>query len=193
MVQSAQKPLPASVCQQWMCSTAPQNPSSVQLSHVPVWDQVCLFLTPQHLSLIFCSRSGNCSAFSWDSFCQPRKETLPQSLSGCSFYFCLLLLHSLLACWGSKSNISNLKKPLCLICISENEDVWKVCKSMKRQKTIPCLLFSLCTASPVRKPVTHAAAAVGARTGIFPSPWNWGDSNIVRFQRATIGEELLCF
>lgn len=67
------------------------------------------FDTTAPSSLIFSSRSGNCYAFNWASFCQPPKETLPQSLSGCSLHFCLLLLLSLLACQSSKSNISNLK------------------------------------------------------------------------------------
>lgn len=163
------------------------------VTHACLGSGVFVFNTTTPFPLIFSSRSGNCSAFNWASFCQPPKETFPQSLSDCPFHFCLLLLLSLLACWGSKSNISNLKTPLCLICISENEDVLKVCKSMKRQKTISCLPFYLCAASRVRKPVTNAGAAVGCRRRIFPSPWNRGDLNIIRFQRATRGEELLCF
>lgn len=141
-------------------------------THACLGSGVFVFDTTTSFSLIFPSRSGNCSAFSWVSFCQPPKETLPQSLS--SFHFCLLLLLSLLACWGSKSNISNFKKPH--YTISENDNVLKVCKSMKRQKTTPCLPFPLCTASAVKKPVTNAGAAVGGRREISPCPWNRGDS-----------------
>lgn len=79
------------------------------VTHAGLGSGVFGFDTAAPSSLIFSSRSGNCSAFNWASFCQPPNETLSQSLFGCSLHFCLLLLLSLLACQGSKSNISNFK------------------------------------------------------------------------------------
>lgn len=50
---------------------------------------------------------------------------------------------------------------------------WSLVKQRKkRQKTILHLHFPHRTASTVRKPITHAGAAEGGITGIFPSPWN---------------------
>lgn len=40
----------------------------------------------------------------------------------------------------------------------------------KRQKTIPHLHFLHCTARTVRRPITHAGAAVGGIAQIFSKP-----------------------